>query len=141
MQTESGVQFRTLVVEDSKFFLDHLRRALQSYLCVKVVADAENGISAIEQAVTLQPDLILLDIGLPVLNGIDAARRIRALVPEAKIVFLTQETSPDVVQEALRLGAWGFVLKASSARDLPLAIEALSHGKKFVSDGLDGMVL
>ncbi len=137
MQTESLVQFRTLVVEDNKPFLDHLRGTLQSYPCVDVISQAENGLDAVERAAALHPDLILLDIGLPGLNGIDAAHRIRTLAPQAKIVFLTQESSPEVVQEALTLGACGFVLKASYGRDLPLAIDAVSHCKKFVSDGLD----
>lgn len=135
------MQFRTLVVEDNKRFLDHLRSTLQSYPCVEIVAQAENGLDAVERAAALQPDLILLDIGLPGLNGIDAARRIRTLAPDAKIVFLTLESSPDIVHEALNLGALGFVLKASSMRDLALAIDAVSHGKKFVSDGLDDKAL
>jgi hypothetical protein len=82
--------------------------------------------------------LILLDIGLPTLNGIDAARQIRKLVPNAKIIFLTQESSDDVVQEALRLGAWGYVVKTRAGSDLLAAVEAVLQGKRFVTGKLTG---
>jgi DNA-binding NarL/FixJ family response regulator len=82
--------------------------------------------------------LILLDISLPRLNGIDAARRMRELAPEAKIIFLTQESSVDVVCEALSLGAWGYVAKVRAGRDLLVALEMVVQGERFVSTGLDG---
>jgi DNA-binding NarL/FixJ family response regulator len=81
----------------------------------------------------LRPDLILLDIGVPTLNGIEAARRILALLPESKIIFLSQETSADIVQEAMRLGAWGYVFKTHAAVELLPAIDAVLSGKRFVS--------
>jgi len=81
----------------------------------------------------LRPDLILLDIGLPSLNGIEAARQIRKLVPESKIIFLTQESSDDLVEEALRLGACGYVIKIKAKRDLLAAVETVISGKQFVS--------
>jgi DNA-binding NarL/FixJ family response regulator len=77
--------------------------------------------------------LILLDIGLPSLNGIEAARQIRKLVPESKIIFLTQESSADVVQEALSLGARGYVMKTMAGSQLLTAVEAVHLGKTFVS--------
>ena len=129
---------RVLVVEDYEPFLRHVSSTLRQHSSLEVVAEAQNGIEAVKFAASLHPDLILLDIGLPGLNGIDAAYRIRALAPSARIVFLTQESSPEVVREALSLGAWGFVLKSQAARDLPRAIEAVIRGTKFVSEGLDG---
>jgi PAS domain-containing protein len=80
----------------------------------------------------------LLDIGLPNLNGIEAARRIRKLAPKTKILFLSQESSDDVVQEAFNLGAWGYVVKAHAGSELLPAVEAVLQGKKFVSRGLAG---
>lgn len=84
----------------------------------------------------LKPELILLDIGLPKLDGIAAARQIRNLSPESKIIFVSQECSSDVVQEALNLGASGYVLKRKAAIDLLAAVEAVIEGKQFVSSGL-----
>ena len=98
---------------------------------MQVVCEVSNGLEAVQKAVELRPDLILLDIGLPGLNGIEAARQIRKLVPESKIIFLTQESSPDVVQEAFKLGAWGYVVKANAASDLLAAVEAVGLRKPF----------
>jgi len=78
--------------------------------------------------------LILLDIGLPSLNGIEVARQMRSLVPESKIIFLTQESSADVVEEALSLGARGYVVKARAQADLLAAVDAALSGKTFVSN-------
>jgi DNA-binding NarL/FixJ family response regulator len=92
-------------------------------------------LKAVQRAAELKPDLILLDIGLPGLNGIEAARRIRRLVPESKIIFLTQESSAGAVQEALSLGARGYVVKANARRELLNAVEAVLSGKTFVKSG------
>ena len=104
---------------------------------MEVIDEVGDGLQAVLQAKALQPDLIVLDIGLPGLNGIEAARRIRHLVPEAKIVFLSQESSADVVHEALRVGALGYVLKTHAQDDLLDAIETVLQGKQFVSKGLN----
>jgi DNA-binding NarL/FixJ family response regulator len=71
---------------------------------LQVIGEASDGLEAVQRAVQLKPDLVLMDIGLPLLNGIEAARKIRELVPEAKIIFLSQESSTEVVQEAMGLG-------------------------------------
>jgi len=92
-----------------------------------------DGLAAVQKAVELQPDLILLDIGLPTLNGFEAARQIRNLVPESKIIFFSQESSADVVQEALSIGAWGYVVKTRAGTELLAAVEAVISGKRFVS--------
>jgi DNA-binding NarL/FixJ family response regulator len=130
------VPYRTLVVEDHRPFLDHICAALREHADLQVVGETQNGLEAVEYARDLQPDLILLDIGLPGLNGIEAARRIRSIAPNAKIVFVTQESSDDLVHAAFELGAWGYVLKTSVARDLSAAVDAVINGKKFVSEGL-----
>jgi len=101
-----------------------------------IIGELSDGLVAVQRAEELNPDLILLDIGLPTLNGIEAARRIRKLVPKAKIVFLTQESSNDIVQEALCLGARGYVAKAQAGTELLTAVEAVLQGKQFVSGGL-----
>ena len=99
-----------------------------------------DGQDAVRKAGELHPDLILLDVGLPSLNGIEAARQIRKLSHKSKILFVSQESDADVVQEALRIGALGYVLKANARSDLLPAVEAVCQGKPFVSDGLVGYV-
>jgi DNA-binding NarL/FixJ family response regulator len=99
----------------------------------QVVGEVCDGLEAVQKAEELRPDLILLDIGLPTLNGIEVARRIRKLSPESKIIFVSQESSADVVQAALALGAQGYVVKAQAATDLVAAVEAVLAGKTFVS--------
>ena len=98
-----------------------------------MVSEASDGLEAVQKAEELKPDLILLDIGLPSLNGIAAARQIRKLSPESKIIFVSQESSADIIQEALNLGAWAYVLKTRAQSDLPAAVDAVLFGKQFVS--------
>jgi DNA-binding NarL/FixJ family response regulator len=100
---------------------------------LQVVGEASNGSEAFQKAVELEPDLILLGIGLPSRNGIEAARRIREIVPEAKIIFLSEESSVDVVQEAMSIGASGYVFKTMAASELLTAVETVLSGLKFVS--------
>jgi DNA-binding NarL/FixJ family response regulator len=88
-------------------------------------------------AVPESDHLILMDIGLPRLNDLEAARRIRGLVPSSKIVFLTQETNVDALKEALSLGAWGYIAKDHAGTDLLAGLQAILQGKRFVSDGMD----
>jgi DNA-binding NarL/FixJ family response regulator len=88
--------------------------------------------------VELKPDLIVLDIGLPKLNGIEAARRIRQFAPNSKIVFLTQNNDLDIVQAALDTGALGYVHKANARKELLHAVDAALEGKQFVASNLKG---
>ena len=106
---------RILVVDDFGSIRQFVCAALGKRQHLQVVGEASDGLEAIQKAVELKPDLILLDIGLPTLNGLEAARQIRKLVPESKIIFLSQESSADVVQEALRIGARGYVVKVGAA--------------------------
>lgn len=123
---------RTLVVDDHEELRKLLRSILQAKTECVVVGEAADGLQAIEQAKELQPDLILLDLSLPKLNGMEAGRRILKLSPHTKIVFLSQDSSPEIVRGALRLGAAGYLLK-SDAIELPLAVDAILQGEVFVS--------
>ena len=123
---------RVMIVEDFLFFRQYVCSELEQRPELLIVCEVSDGLEAVHKARELSPDLILLDIGLPTLNGIEAARRILALVPEAKIIFLTQETSADIVELAMRLGAWGYVFKTNAAFDLLPAIDAVLSGKRFV---------
>jgi two-component system NarL family response regulator len=124
---------RVLVVDDFAPF----RRLVGSMITktpeFHVVAEASDGEEAVQKAGELQPDLIFLDISLPKLNGIAAARQIRKLAPKAKIVFVTQEFSLDVAQEAFRSGAMAYVVKIYAGTDLPAAMDAVFEGKRFRS--------
>ena len=95
------------------------------------LAEASEGLEAIEKARRLQPLLVLMDIGLPDVSGIEAARRIRDASPKSKIIFLTQETSPEVISEAVKLGASGYVFKSEAATNLVPALQAVLSGKQF----------
>jgi DNA-binding NarL/FixJ family response regulator len=126
---------KILVVED----FDRFRQLVVSTLRQKVkfqVAEASSGLEALQRIEEREPDLVLLDIGLPGLNGIEVARRLRRLAVPPKIVFLSQESSPEIVAEALNLGALGYVHKTRAGSDLLPAIEAALEGKRFVSSGL-----
>lgn len=127
---------RVLVVEDFEPFRRFLCSLLEKRSELQVVAEVSDGLEAVAKADQLQPDLILLDIGLPGLNGIEAARRIRELSPESKILFLSQESSADMIEEALSLGAMGYVIKAHAGSELMVAVEAVREGRQFVSNGL-----
>src|SRR6201997_1670922 len=105
---------RVLVVDDNGLFRRFIRSALGKRPELHIVCEVSDGLEAVQKAEELQPDLIVLDIGLPTLDGIEAARRIRSLSPEAKILFVSQESSTDVVQEALRLGALGYIAKTNA---------------------------
>ena len=129
---------RVLVVDDFEPFQRYVRSKLQERPELQVICEVADGLEAVQKAEELQPDLILLDIGLPTLNGIEAARRIRKLSPESKILFVSQEPSADVVQKALSLGAAGYVLKAQAGSELLAAVETVHQGKQFVSSGLAG---
>jgi DNA-binding NarL/FixJ family response regulator len=124
---------RVLVVDDFAAWRNYVLGKLRKNPHLCVVDFASDGLEAVRKALELKPDLILLDIGLPGLNGIAAARQIRKLVPESKIIFLSQETSIDVVQAALSLGAQGYVFKTSAETHLLAAVEAVISGKQFVS--------
>ncbi len=124
---------RVMVVEDFDSFRQFICSELEQMPELRIVCEVSDGQEAVRKARELRPDLILLDIGLPTLNGIEAARRILALVPESKIIFLSQETSADIVQEAMRLGGWGYVFKTHAAVDLLPAIDAVLSGKRLVS--------
>jgi len=129
---------RVVVVEDHEQFRRFICSTLEKAPELQVVGIVSDGLAAVQKAEELQPDLILLDIGLPTLNGIEAARRIRKLSPQSKILFVSQESSADVVREALGTGASGFVVKSDAGRDLLEAVSAVLRGEQFVGKRFSG---
>lgn len=125
-----------LVVDDYEPFRRFVVSTLGERPELQITGEASEGLEAVQKAEDLRPDLILLDVGLPTLNGIKAARRIRHLVQESKIVFVSQESSADVVQEAFRLGAKGYVVKTDAGSDLLIAVSTVLRGETFASTKL-----
>jgi DNA-binding NarL/FixJ family response regulator len=127
---------RILVVDDFEPYRQLVVSLLDKDPGLEVVGEASDGLDAVAKAQQLRPDLILMDIGLPNLNGLEAARRIIRILPESKIVFLTQEMSPEFVQAAFKLGASGYVIKQQAKKDLSVAVIAVLQGSQFTSSEL-----
>lgn len=124
---------RVLIVEDHDDYREFVSSLVQSRSEFEVISEVADGAEAVRTAAKLRPDLILMDIGLPKLNGLEAARRILQSYSGSKIVFVSQEASPDIVVEAFRIGAAGYVAKIDAAFDLMSAANCVLRGQKFMS--------
>jgi DNA-binding NarL/FixJ family response regulator len=129
---------RILVVDDFEGWRRQVRLLFQARPQWQIIAEVSDGSEAVQKVADLKPDLIVLDIGLPKLNGIEAARGMRHLSPTSTIVFLSLNNDPDVVRAALSTGALGYVHKTDVQRDLLPAIEAVLQGRQFVSSSIKG---
>lgn len=128
-------KFSVLVVDDFEPFRRLVRIILQPEGKFRIVGEASDGLEAVQQITKLRPDLVLLDLGLPTLNGIEVARRLRALVPYTRILFVSAESRADIVQQALHVSD-GYVLKLYAAEELVPAIEMVIRGKQYVTSEL-----
>jgi len=127
---------RVLVAEDYLPFRRFIVSTIQNRPELQIICEVEDGPEAVQKAGELQPEVVLLDIGLPRLNGIEAARQIRNLSPKSEILFVSQESSADIVQAALETGAKGYVVKADAGRELIAALDAVLRGQTYVSKSL-----
>ncbi len=127
---------RVLVVEDHAIVRKTVCSLLSSEPTLDVICQTANGEDAVTKAEQLQPDLILLDIGLPGISGIEAARRIRKVSPQSQILFLSQHDSLHVAMEAMKTGGHGYIVKSDAASDLLRGIRTILDGKPFFSDRL-----
>jgi DNA-binding NarL/FixJ family response regulator len=125
---------KVLIADDHVVFAEALRLLLEkNYSVIGIVAD---GRALVREAARLQPEIAIVDVGMPLLNGLDAAQRIREQLPTVKIVFLTMQDNPNLAAAALELGGVGFVLKQSAGSELLKAIEQVRHGKDYVTPKL-----
>jgi DNA-binding NarL/FixJ family response regulator len=131
---EKNGHIRILLVDDHEVFRRYVSSMLKEQENVQIIGEAEDGLQAVKQAEVLQPDVILLDIGLPGINGIEVARKIGEIANKARIIFLTQESSPEVVHAAFELGAWGYITKVCAGTELLSAVDAVSRGERFTNE-------
>ena len=122
---------RLLLADDHTMVLEGFRRLLEANY--ELVGAVEDGEALVRVAPELQPDLILLDISMPLLNGIEAARQVRKLIPGVKLIFLTMHTDPTYVTEAFKAGASGYLLKRSATSELLCAIQEVLEGRCYVT--------
>jgi DNA-binding NarL/FixJ family response regulator len=127
---------RILVVDDYQPFRRFICSTMEQRSALQVIGEAADGFQAVQQSEELQPDLIVLDVGLPGLNGIEAARQIRKCSPASRILVVSQESSPDIAHEAFEAGALGYVVKSFAGSELLPAVEMVLQGGQFISRGL-----
>lgn len=128
---------RILIVEDHRAWRSAIFSLLQSEPDFQIIDQAVDGLEGVRKAIETSPDIILLDIGLPGLNGLEAARQIRQVCPASRILFFSEYRSTEMAEEALRIGAGGYVIKSRAGDELVLAIRAVLAGKVFLSAGID----
>jgi len=129
---------RVLVVDDYQPWRNFVLSRLEKWPRLQVVGESSDGQEAVEKSRELKPDLIILDIGLPTVDGIEVARQVQQQLPNARILFCSENRSPEVAGEALLAGGGGYLLKSDAGRDLVSAVTATIWGKRFISRGFSG---
>jgi DNA-binding NarL/FixJ family response regulator len=132
---------RILIADDHELARNGIRTVLEAHPGWEVCGEAKDGRESVELAAVTKPDVVLLDIGMPNLNGLEAARQILAVAPDTAILILTMHDSDSVIREVLRAGARGFLLKTDAGRDLVAAVEALQRQRTFFTTRVSQMVL
>ncbi|SPF44128.1 Oxygen regulatory protein NreC [Candidatus Desulfosporosinus infrequens] len=130
-----------LLVDDHTIFRAGVRVLLEMQPDFKVVGEAEDGAKALTLVRQLQPDVVLMDIAMPGVDGLSAARQIKELTPSTKIILLTQHENKEYIQPALKIGAEGYVLKRAAADELVMAIRAVYKGKSFLDSDVTSTIL
>jgi DNA-binding NarL/FixJ family response regulator len=133
--------FRILIADDHDVARGGIRALLENHPGWQVCGEAKDGRETVDLVAKTKPDLILLDIGMPNLNGLEATRQILATAPEALILILTMHDTDQLVREVLRAGARGFLFKSDAGRDLITAVEALQQGRTFFTTRVSQLVL
>ena len=134
-------ELRILIADDHELIRRGVRTLLEAEPGWKVVAEASDGQEALEKAKETKPEIVVLDIGMPRLSGLEAARRLKRTLPQIKVLMLTMHDSERLAWEVLNAGALGYVTKSDTARDLVIAIEALRRDKTFFTPKVDRIIL
>ena len=124
---------RILLVDDHPIVRQGLKTLLEGHSGWEVIGEASDGAEAVEKAKDLNPDVMVLDVTMPRMNGLEACRLLRQECPALEILFVTQHDSPQMMREALEAGARGYVVKSNAARDLLAAVDAVSHHRVFTA--------
>lgn len=122
---------RILLGDDHALILNGIRATLEPQF--SVVGQARDGVALVKAAEELRPDIVVLDISMPLLNGFEAARKIRETLPTIKLIFLSQHLNPAYLREALKIGATGYVLKAETSEELQTAVKTVLRGETYIS--------
>ncbi len=130
---ESVMAVKILLVDDHPIVRQGLRTLLEGRSGWEVVGEASDGLEAVDKVVSLKPDVVVLDVTMPRMNGLEACRLIRQKTSALEVLFVTQHDSPQMMREALEAGARGYVVKSNAARDLLKAVEAVSRHQEFTA--------
>jgi len=134
------MSIKVMLVDDHAIVRDGLQMIIGTQRNMQVVAGIDNGAAAVEAAESLRPDVVVMDISMPELNGIEAARKMLSCMPELKIIILTMHESPEYVSQAFKAGAMGFMLKKSAGIEIIKAIREVARGHQFFGRGVEALV-
>jgi DNA-binding NarL/FixJ family response regulator len=134
-------KIRVMIVDDHTILRDGIRALLEDEADMAVIAEAEDGHTAVKLACELQPDVLLMDIAMPLLNGLEATRQIRRLCPRIKVLILSMHENEEYIRQVLACGAMGYILKDAAARDLLEAIRSVQRGDPVLSPAITRLVI
>jgi len=134
-------KIRVLLADDHTILRDGIRALLEDQQDIEVIGEAEDGQSAVKMAAQLDPDIVIMDIAMPLLNGLEATRHIRRDSPQVKVLILTMHENEEYIRQVLAAGAFGYVLKDAAARDLLGAIRAVYNGESVLSPAITRLVI